>query len=370
MNHDSGHRHEQAKKLRAIIMDRATGGVMDNHEYEELRSVFMDDAQTKKLLPAFVRDNLNNSEIWAYLKEFHTGAGAYDARSQHIRNEFQPLINHLSEKNIPLTPVVSSSLSEYGADAVNDAWQKALVRRVSDPQGAITAARTLLEEVCRHILEDNGVVTEKSWGFPKLYHEAAKLINLAPSQHSAEQFKQVLGGCTSVVEGLTSLRNSLGDAHGGGRKKVRPSARHASLAVNLSGSMAMFLIETWENKRSMETMKRETEAAERTEKQLPITYKGVELSSRYDLAGEIEAMMRFVDFLPDNMVHRLEAIFCDSKAGAVYNITVRNDLWDSDLKWFVNEAILGTSGGHNGVFFDGDIPEEPYLDPYWLGDGD
>ncbi|WP_334364405.1 abortive infection family protein [Bradyrhizobium sp. AZCC 1578] len=50
---------------------------------------------------------------------------------------------------------------------------------------------------------------------------------------------------TSVVEGLGSLRNKIGDAHGQGGKPVRPSARHAAqLAVNLAGAMATFL-DTW-----------------------------------------------------------------------------------------------------------------------------
>jgi Abortive infection C-terminus len=34
-------------------------------------------------------------------------------------------------------------------------------------------------------------------------------------------------------------------AHGKGRLPVKPKARHAELAVNLAGTMAMFLISTW-----------------------------------------------------------------------------------------------------------------------------
>jgi hypothetical protein len=59
-------------------------------------------------------------------------------------------------------------------------------------------------------------------------------------------FKQILGGCTAVVEGLGALRNRLGDAHGGGIRRVRPLPRHAQLAVNLAGSMTSFLVATWE----------------------------------------------------------------------------------------------------------------------------
>ena len=45
------------------------------------------------------------------------------------------------------------------------------------------------------------------------------------------------------------MRNKLGDAHGKGKKAVKPAARHAALAVNLAGAMAMFLVETWSSRR-------------------------------------------------------------------------------------------------------------------------
>jgi hypothetical protein len=71
-------------------------------------------------------------------------------------------------------------------------------------------------------------------------------LNLAPQQHTEEIFKQILGGCQTVVNGLGSLRNKTGDAHGKGQRYVKPSERHAKLAVNLAGTVSVFLIETLE----------------------------------------------------------------------------------------------------------------------------
>ncbi|MDR6378913.1 abortive infection family protein [Paraburkholderia caledonica] len=59
-------------------------------------------------------------------------------------------------------------------------------------------------------------------------------------------FTQILGGCQSVVEGLGALRNKLSDAHGKGKRAVKPAARHAELAVNLSGALALYLLATLE----------------------------------------------------------------------------------------------------------------------------
>ena len=125
------------------------------------------------------------------------------------------------------------------------------LRRASDPEGAITAAKTLLETVCKHILDhEPGITYGENDDLPKLYNAAAEILNLAPSQHSEKPFKSILGNCQSVVGNLASLRNKLGDSHGQGKKHVRPAPRHAELAVNLAGSMAMFLVATWNTKNS------------------------------------------------------------------------------------------------------------------------
>jgi hypothetical protein len=129
---------------------------------------------------------------------------------------------------------------------VQAAWLKALERKASDPEGAITSARTLIESVCKHILDAAGVEYDDGTELPKLYKLTAEILNLAPSQHTEAVFKQVLGGCTAVVEGLGSLRNRLSDAHGKGKGGSKPAPRHAELAVNLSGALATYLLATWD----------------------------------------------------------------------------------------------------------------------------
>lgn len=228
---------------------------MNDLEFRLLRAEFFDDPVIKKMLPRFVRDNVDGEGIWTYLKDFHTGSGAYAARRKHITEQFQTLLDYLSESGAPADVEVSTTLCRYNADGVTEVWQKALTRRKSDPEGAITAARTLLEEVCKHILDDAGEKLHDKWDLPKLYSETSKRMSLSPSQHTEDIFKRILGGCQSVVENLGGLRNKVSDAHGGGRRRVRPSERHAALAVNLAGSMAMFLIETWQAHSTEETNK-------------------------------------------------------------------------------------------------------------------
>lgn len=96
------------------------------------------------------------------------------------------------------------------------------------------------------ILDDRQIQYKPDADLPDLYKAVSKELNLAAGAHTEQALKQILGGCHSVVVGVGSLRNKAGDAHGFGRKSYRPAPRHATLAVNLAGSMALFLIETHE----------------------------------------------------------------------------------------------------------------------------
>ena len=151
----------------------------------------------------------------------------------------------------PLDTACSTILCRTDAPHVGGAWQKALERRNSDPEGAITAARTLLEAVCKFILDEEGVEYLDAIDLPNLYKLAVKQLSLAPSQHTEEAFKQTLGGCHGIVLGLSTLRNRLSDSHGKGKKGMKPAPRHAELAVNLAGALASFLIQTWEARKGL-----------------------------------------------------------------------------------------------------------------------
>ena len=57
---------------------------------------------------------------------------------------------------------------------------------------------------------------------------------------------------SSIVTGLGELRNKLGDAHGRASKNVKPLQRHGELAVNLAGTMAMFIFRTYRERFGVE----------------------------------------------------------------------------------------------------------------------
>lgn len=235
---------ERAGVLQSQMISAATGQSSDDQIYQELRREFVEDLKTRDLLPSFVRTCRDLDQFWAFIKH---EASTYAERRNIIWQAFSPLLDHLEGKRrAPADDTISEALGTFDPEGVHQVWTKALDRRLDDPDGAITSARTLLETVCKRILDDAGETYSEKDDLPKLFNNVAELLNLAPSQHSETVFKTILGNCQSVVNSLGSLRNKVGDAHGRGGKPVRAAPRHAALAVNLAGSVATFLVETWQ----------------------------------------------------------------------------------------------------------------------------
>jgi len=235
--------YDRADCLVNILIDRATGGTSEDVAYKQLRSYFIHDDVLAPFLPSWFSRNHSLDQIWRYIQNRF---GTYAERREFLWGEFKKLLDYCeSGEPFPAEPDISDGLTSFDNDSINRAWRQLIRRQNDDPEGAITAARTLLESVCKHILDECNVEYESSKiKLPHLYRAVAKELNLSPDQHSEDVFKQILGGCSAIVIGLGSLRNKLGDAHGTNRKQVRPSVRHARLAVNLAGSMALFLGET------------------------------------------------------------------------------------------------------------------------------
>ena len=62
--------------------------------------------------------------------------------------------------------------------------------------------------------------------------------------------KRVLSGILSIVDGIGAFRTHASSAHGEGRKLYKLKPRHARLAINSAHTIALFVLETWDEKRS------------------------------------------------------------------------------------------------------------------------
>ena len=71
----------------------------------------------------------------------------------------------------PADDGISQTLADFDPDTVHARWTQALDRRDPDPAGAITLARTLLEDVCKWIIIDAGATYEEKDDLPVLYRK-------------------------------------------------------------------------------------------------------------------------------------------------------------------------------------------------------
>lgn len=240
---ESMSRYETVLAFQNLLISIATGG-SDDGSYVLLRKRLLDDAVVGQRLPSYAKVCRDAAQFWSFIKRTER----YQPRRELIWRGFQPILDFL-EGGAPPDEAISDALKSLDAESVQRHWQRALDRRATDPEAALTSARTLLESTCKHILDDAGVGYEETDDLPKLYKSTARTLNLAPDQHTEQIFKQILGGCQTVVEGLGAMRSKLSDAHGRGRRGARPADRHAELAVNLAGAMATFLVRTWQFKK-------------------------------------------------------------------------------------------------------------------------
>lgn len=182
--------------------------------------------------------------LWQYIKsEFST----YVERRNYVREEFKDMIEKIEQLQYSDASVSVDTLLNLGNEQmyIQVSWDKAKSKIESDPEGAITSARTLLESCLKYILDSLGTEYKDNGDLNLLYKHARKELNLSPDQHSEADFIKVLSGCTSVVGGLAGIRNNLGDSHGKKIKHYKPSSRHAKLVVNLAGAMSEFVIDTY-----------------------------------------------------------------------------------------------------------------------------
>lgn len=123
----------------------------------------------------------------------------------------------------------------------------------SDPALAIGTAKELVETCCKTILNERGVAFSRSTDLPELAKLTIKELALTPSDipdtaKAADTVKRLLSNLATITQGIAELRNQYGTGHGkaAGSKGLAP--RHAKLAVGAASTLAVFLVETHNEK--------------------------------------------------------------------------------------------------------------------------
>ena len=134
----------------------------------------------------------------------------------------------------------SLEMIEQQVRAIEDA-----IERV--PDFAFDLSKTLIESVCKTILEDIGRPAEPAWDAPKIMRETATNLAILPPGHpngakARDSLRKTLNGLHTTVQGLCQLRNNYGlSSHGRDGFSARLDLRHATLAAQAADTIVSFL---------------------------------------------------------------------------------------------------------------------------------
>ena len=154
------------------------------------------------------------------------------------------LISRLRKAQVAMLPVTRA------VDVLSLAYVHELEIKIdqrlsaADLEGAITAARTMLEAVLVELEKQLvGAPGDYKGDLPKQFKAVAKQLRIDDERADLDDnFKQVARGLVQVVNGLAPIRNKMSDGHARERK---PEAHHARVIVNATKTVATFLVESY-----------------------------------------------------------------------------------------------------------------------------
>lgn len=147
----------------------------------------------------------------------------------------------------PTDEALSGLLFRLESHTIREKWEKAMHRRYSDPSGAITASRSLLETTLKWIIEKRG--KQPDTNNQKLFEQAIRELGIEIENAS---MKKIIEGLNLVIWGIGDMRNKHGDAHGLSQNNSILPEIEAGLCVSLAGSASLYLLEKFETNSKMQ----------------------------------------------------------------------------------------------------------------------
>lgn len=153
---------------------------------------------------------------------------------------------HLISPDVLLTVIENLSGSEFISQQISKCKAK---MNTEDYDGAITNARTLVEEILLHIEEKiQGSRQSYDGNLLSLYKRVSKQINMYPDDSkTGNSFNEILRGFISIIGGLAGLSNSIADRHA---TTKHPKKHHAKIVVNSAMILSEFLLESFDYQQS------------------------------------------------------------------------------------------------------------------------
>lgn len=148
------------------------------------------------------------------------------------------------------TQTLAGFIKDRDEAAITQEFERAAQKAESEPREAVSAAANILESLCKHYIEAEGLDLPSKQVLKELWNVVRKDLGFDPGQVADDDLKVVLVGLIQIVDGLGAFRTHASSAHGSGPKSYRLQPRHSRLAVHAAHTAALFILESWDNKKN------------------------------------------------------------------------------------------------------------------------
>jgi len=208
------------------VLGRIVEGYMEFHEEEGNNDLSWETPASrktelkKKLIAIFERYNL----------QYIDGGIITDGSSSPSKS----LSDLIKGRNIP---------------AIENEFNRALENIRSELREAVSAACNILESIFKIYISDENLEMPKKQDLQGVWRVVREDLGFDPGRLEDDDLKKILTGILSVVDGIGAFRTHASSAHGQGRKIYNLKPRHARLAIHSAHTLALFVLETWDEKR-------------------------------------------------------------------------------------------------------------------------
>ena len=149
---------------------------------------------------------------------------------------------HLTAKKVEIKRYLNTAYVNSKINTMTDAIHK-------DTDLAIGTAKELLETTCKSILRQKSVTINSDWTLPQLLKATTNSLDFAPKEASNadkadKAIKQILGGISSIVQGVGELRNGYGTGHGKDADFKGLEIKYAKLLVGVVSEIVILYLAT------------------------------------------------------------------------------------------------------------------------------
>jgi HEPN domain-containing protein len=142
-------------------------------------------------------------------------------------------------EEVEASPETDEIFADSSLYDVQRLWTKAKARSINDPDGAITASKTMLESLCKILISEAKGTYTNTDDLPQLYKKATTALKFSPDSQINEEYRKLAGACSTITNAVSAIRNRESDSHATGNMTDHLRAK---FVVNIAGSIVTYLI--------------------------------------------------------------------------------------------------------------------------------